>query len=151
MALAYVLKKLSTALAREGRFHLPPSPSLNRVKSYMNILLLLHLNLIFKVQKVPPPSDGWEYARTLHEGFHLDKKSTDYLRRRRWLHKIKTLPDERTKEGGKKFPIFKVMVQGTKVRDNLLNDICCCLTVQAYHPLFVWWTLTFNDCSRLPN
>jgi len=67
-----------------------------------------------EVQKVPPPSDGWEYARTLHEGFHLDKKSTDYLRRRRWLHKIKTLPDERTKEGGKKFPIFKVMVQGTK-------------------------------------
>ncbi|CAH3022077.1 unnamed protein product, partial [Porites evermanni] len=54
-----------------------------------------------QVLRDPTLSDGWEYARSLHAGFHPAEKSNDRVRRKRLLREIKK------KDGSIKYPIFK--------------------------------------------
>ncbi|KAJ7336514.1 hypothetical protein OS493_011724 [Desmophyllum pertusum] len=72
-----------------------------------------------QVHEDPLSSEGWEYARSFHESFHPDERSTDCLRRRRLLHKIVPSPEKKTRSG-MKFPVFKVLVKGLKGKQSAL-------------------------------
>ncbi|KAL9983678.1 hypothetical protein ACROYT_G005892 [Oculina patagonica] len=73
-----------------------------------------------QVHEDPLPAEGWEYARSFHEHFHPEERSTDCLRRKRWLQKIVPSPETEKTESTIKFPVFKVLVQGPKEKQSAL-------------------------------